>query len=311
MRRRVFTPARVLTLGALAIMVVSVPLSGAAEGRPGPADRLLTHVSQAVAAKYWASHPEAAPERLREGFERIQAVRSLRPSSAAIFPTDPTLLNDDFLGMPQNEESVGVCEENPDNLLGGTNDYRGLLDPEENFTGWHYSTDGGSLARQGGPASVNRRHPVGRRSGRRGIWTAVRLLRGEPELRPGRLVRLAERNRRLQDERGHADERGLQPRLAVRGVGSRLLADAQTRRLHAERRPGPAPLPRQGVAARGPEPRLRASRVGYVFGVPDPRRRRRGLQRLDLRRPLRPEPKLVLEADPDLAAMTRTSSSAT
>jgi hypothetical protein len=29
-------------------------------------------------------------------------------------------------------------------VLGGTNDYRGLLDPEGNFTGWHLSIDGGA-----------------------------------------------------------------------------------------------------------------------------------------------------------------------
>src|SRR5215203_7530022 len=32
----------------------------------------------------------------------------------------------------------------------GTNDYRGLLDPQGNFTGWHFSTNGGrSVAKEG------------------------------------------------------------------------------------------------------------------------------------------------------------------
>ena len=38
----------------------------------------------------------------------------------------------------------------PDIVIDGTNDYRGLLDPQENFTGWHLSTDGGrSVAKEG------------------------------------------------------------------------------------------------------------------------------------------------------------------
>ena len=28
-------------------------------------------------------------------------------------------------------------------MLDGTNDYRGLVDPKGNFTGWHLSTNGG------------------------------------------------------------------------------------------------------------------------------------------------------------------------
>jgi hypothetical protein len=60
------------------------------------------------------------------------------------------LFNNDDTGLPQNEESVSVCRKSPKYVLGGTNDYRGILDPEGNFTGWHFSTNGGrSVANEG------------------------------------------------------------------------------------------------------------------------------------------------------------------
>lgn len=61
-----------------------------------------------------------------------------------------TLFNDDDIGFPQNEESVAVCGKNNRIVIGGTNDYRGLLDPEGNFTGWHLSTNGGRTIRNEG-----------------------------------------------------------------------------------------------------------------------------------------------------------------
>ena len=57
-------------------------------------------------------------------------------------------LNRDDLGLPQNEESITACGQSA--VLGGTNDYRGLVDPKGNFTGWHLSTNGGqSLNNEG------------------------------------------------------------------------------------------------------------------------------------------------------------------
>jgi hypothetical protein len=46
---------------------------------------------------------------------------------------------------------VAVCHANPRVVLGATNDFRGIvLDPQQNFTGWHLSTDGGrSVANEG------------------------------------------------------------------------------------------------------------------------------------------------------------------
>jgi hypothetical protein len=60
------------------------------------------------------------------------------------------VFNDDGTGLPQNEESVTTCRTNTRYVLSSTNDYRGLLDPAGNFTGWHISSNGGrSLANEG------------------------------------------------------------------------------------------------------------------------------------------------------------------
>jgi hypothetical protein len=53
------------------------------------------------------------------------------------------VFNGDAVGLPQNEESISSCGNRPRIVIGGTNDYRFLLDPQGNSTGWHFSTDGG------------------------------------------------------------------------------------------------------------------------------------------------------------------------
>jgi hypothetical protein len=101
----------------------------------------LTHTSQSVAIRYWLSHPDQAPAHLQDVFRRANGlVARLRPSRAPGAPSTSDVFNDDIFGLPENEESV----------IEGTNEYRGLLDSEGNFTGWHLSTDGGnSLAKEG------------------------------------------------------------------------------------------------------------------------------------------------------------------
>jgi hypothetical protein len=60
------------------------------------------------------------------------------------------VFNRDVFGLPQNEESVTACKTNTNIVLSGTNDYRGLIDPAGNFTGWHFSNNGGrSLTNEG------------------------------------------------------------------------------------------------------------------------------------------------------------------
>jgi hypothetical protein len=60
------------------------------------------------------------------------------------------VFNNDGTGLPQNEESVTACRTNTRYVLESTNDYRGLLDPAGNFTGWHFSTNGGRTLRNEG-----------------------------------------------------------------------------------------------------------------------------------------------------------------
>ncbi len=79
---------------------------------------------------------------------RLSALRAFvgepMTGTAAPAPANvPGVFNRDAFGLPQNEESVTVCRTRPNIVLQGSNDYRGLLDPEFNFTGWHLSTDGG------------------------------------------------------------------------------------------------------------------------------------------------------------------------
>jgi hypothetical protein len=64
--------------------------------------------------------------------------------------TTADVFNDDVFGLPQNEESVTACKTRPNIVLEGTNDYRGLIDAAGNFTGWHFSNNGGrSLTNEG------------------------------------------------------------------------------------------------------------------------------------------------------------------
>lgn len=132
--------------GAAAIPAASEP-SGKA-----PAAGLLAHVSQAVAFHHYMAHPEQAPESLRPAVDRagrlVASVQGSRTAADASLTAD--LFNRDDTGLPQNEESVTACKSRPGVVEGGTNDYRGLLDPEGNFTGWYLSTDGGRTVRNEG-----------------------------------------------------------------------------------------------------------------------------------------------------------------
>lgn len=98
------------------------------------------------------ANPDQAPPDLQERFRGIkQTPKRVSQSHSPASPAKPSaVFNNDDLGFPQNEESVSACRSNMDIVLGGTNDYRGILDPVGNFTGWHFSNDGGdSLANEG------------------------------------------------------------------------------------------------------------------------------------------------------------------
>lgn len=134
----------------LLIGLVALPVTAAPKGRNVGADA-LTHTSQSVAIRYWLAHPNQAPAHLQDVFRRASGlVARLRPSRAPRARSTSDVFNDDIFGLPENEESVSACRLDDSQVIEGTNEYRGLLDSEGNFTGWHLSTDGGnSLAKEG------------------------------------------------------------------------------------------------------------------------------------------------------------------
>jgi hypothetical protein len=135
----------------LLLALVALPAQGV-DKQGKAAIRQLGHFSQSVATRYWIANPDQAPEALRGRFQAAHdaAARGARAALAAPASVVGDRFNRDVTGLPQNEESVGVCRSRPNVVLGGTNDYRGLLDPLENFTGWHLSLNGGrSVANEG------------------------------------------------------------------------------------------------------------------------------------------------------------------
>jgi hypothetical protein len=148
-RRRLVRPVRWILLALLGIGLLAVPAAGVPKERPALGEGLLLHVSQSVSLRYWAAHPEQAPPdvgaRLAQVSERAEAAAQSR--AGGVFGDR---FNADVTGLPQNEESITACRSNRGIVLGSTNDFRGLLDPEENFTGWHFSNNGGrSLTNEG------------------------------------------------------------------------------------------------------------------------------------------------------------------
>lgn len=151
MSRRIARAALVAALMSLLGFLLYPALSGAERGRPAVGDRLLRHLSGSVATRYWIAHPSKAPASLRARFQAAnRLVAQVRAAGSRVSAATGDRFNDDGDGLPQNEESVVACKSDPSIVLGGTNDYRGLIDPEGNFTGWHLSTDGGrTLAAEG------------------------------------------------------------------------------------------------------------------------------------------------------------------
>jgi hypothetical protein len=118
-------------------------------------DRALDRLSQGALIPYLKEHPKQAPERfverLRGAAEEAESAQRVTEQAALDAPPGVgERFNRDNLGLPQNEESITACRTNADVVLGGTNDFRGLFDPIQNFTGWHFSADGGQTLRNEG-----------------------------------------------------------------------------------------------------------------------------------------------------------------
>ena len=134
-------------VGAAALLTAAALAASERSSQPGPQN--LPNVSRVASLRV----PYFAPKRLSA---RMAAARShagedaARGSNNRGGPEARHVFNRDRFGLPQNEESVTACATNPDIVLSGTNDYRGLIDPAGNFTGWHFSLNGGrSLTNEG------------------------------------------------------------------------------------------------------------------------------------------------------------------
>jgi hypothetical protein len=142
-------------IAAGVVLAVASALAVVAEGSGGaPAlasDNLLNGPSAAVGVHAYLSHPQLAPTQLRSRFSQARQAATQAGAAAAASPRGRDgVFNGDTVGLPQNEESISSCSNAPGTLIGGTNDYRFLLDPQGNSTGWYFSTDGGrTLSNEG------------------------------------------------------------------------------------------------------------------------------------------------------------------
>ena len=144
------TVAASVTAAALAL-----PAAGDVEPRTRLAQPKAAQLSQAVALRIAAADPGGAPPALRaraEGLHEVVERAKEAPASSGRHDraVQRGVFNADDQGLPQNEEAVNACRADTKTVLEGTNDYRGLIEPEGNFTGWHLSVDGGrTLANEG------------------------------------------------------------------------------------------------------------------------------------------------------------------
>jgi hypothetical protein len=149
-------PERKRTLARVALLAIAAAalfgVAGASAVEPGKvAEGYLDHLSQSVQLSYYAKHPGDAPTRLRPfvGTANSPSRTTARSSQYCGANANKDVFNCDFVGLPQNEESVGSCPTNDTFVLGSTNDYDGLVF-SGNITGWYWSTDGGHSVRNTG-----------------------------------------------------------------------------------------------------------------------------------------------------------------
>lgn len=149
--RRGLLSGRVFAVAVLTVAIAAVPAGSVPHDNSRIPLPLLNRLSQSVVLNYYLANPDEAPSRLHRSLAAMNdAKESMGPTRGGGNANHNDLFNRDIFGLPQNEESVMACRTNTDFVLGGTNDYRGLIDPQGNFTGWHFSVDGGkSLTNEG------------------------------------------------------------------------------------------------------------------------------------------------------------------
>jgi hypothetical protein len=133
-------------------VTLALPVAGTEEGSNGSAPAYVSHLSQAAQFHYYLQHPDQAPPFMRRAVTSANRglVTSQRSTSTRQAAPVADVFNRDDTGLPQNEESVTACKTRPSIVQSGTNDYRGIVDPQGNFTGWYLSTNGGkTVANEG------------------------------------------------------------------------------------------------------------------------------------------------------------------
>ncbi len=142
------------TVFTVLVTLVALPAFGQASVS-SPLVPTFGGLSQTVAIHYYLQHPDEAPPNLRARFEAVRtasAQGAAQPArlSATGASMSGELFNRDRTGLPQNEETVTVCRQNPNIVLGGANDFRFVIDRQGNSAGWYFSNDGGdSVANEG------------------------------------------------------------------------------------------------------------------------------------------------------------------
>ena len=145
MAARFHRPRIASVVAAIAAVAVVIAVPAATGEEPSKvSDEYLTHLSGSVALAYWTAHQDQAPTRVEPFVKAANKPDRTTPRSRQYCQSNANkdVFNCDFIGLPQNEESVGACPTNDNFVLSGTNDYNGLLFGD-NTTGWNWSVDGG------------------------------------------------------------------------------------------------------------------------------------------------------------------------
>ena len=131
--------------------------------------------------RYYLAHPGQAPAALRD---RLRAVAGMKAKLAARWapPLSPPVndrFNLDTVGLPQNEESVGMCKGATNWLIEGTNDVSaGLAEMREDLGAYYrlsYSPKNQDYDGRFRTITVKVKRPHGRLQARKG-YLAVKIL---------------------------------------------------------------------------------------------------------------------------------------
>jgi hypothetical protein len=151
---------RAVAAAAVAVTTAVTVITGPASSELDDTEKssgFAEHLSQSAALHYYMAHPDQAPSAVRNILARARQFANTEPLGERSAPSPGStagvvadVFNRDDTGFPQNEESVTACGDGGNVVASGTNDYRGLLDPQGNFTGWYLSTNGGRSVRNEG-----------------------------------------------------------------------------------------------------------------------------------------------------------------